>query len=462
MAERQGEAFVIGSGPNGLTAAITLARAGLKVTVFEAQPTVGGGTRSAELTLPGFTHDICSAVHPLAICSPVFATMPLREHGLEWIQPPVPVAHPLDTGDAVTLHNLGEDAAAFRRALNYFSVHWSELLQDILAPIHFPKHALLLARFGTVATWPATRVAKMLFRGERTRAFFAGMAAHSILPLDRAGSAAFGWVLAIAAQAVGWPIPRRGSQCIANALVSYLESLEGSVLRDHEVKSLRDLPSNALILCDITPRQLLRIAGDRLPDWYCKKLERYRYGPGVFKLDWALSAPIPWRNSECARAGTIHLGGSLDEIAPSERAAWEGNLCGRPFVLLAQPSLFDSSRAPAGQHTAWAYCHVPNGSHEDRTDAIEAQVQRFAPGFRETILARHAMSPAMLEAHNANLIGGDINGGAANLGQLFLRPTRDLYRTPNKNWFLCSSSTPPGGGVHGMCGYHAARTALSL
>lgn len=460
MAGRKGEAFVVGSGPNGLTAAITLARAGLTVTVLEAQPTIGGGTRSAQLTLPGFTHDICSAVHPLAISSPVFATIPLSQYGLEWIQPPIPVAHPLDRGDVVTLQNVGEDAAAFRRALNYFSLHWGELLDDILAPIHFPKHPLLLARFGALATWQATRVARTLFRGEHARALFAGMAAHSILPLDRAGSAAFGWVMAIAAQAVGWPIPRGGSQSIANALAFYFESLGGSVCSDREVKSMRELPSNTLILCDVTPRQLLGIAADRLPGWYCKKLERYRYGPGVFKLDWALNAPIPWRNSECARAGTVHLGGTLDEIAASERAAWEGTSCPRPFVLLAQPSLFDDSRAPAGQHTAWAYCHVPNGSREDMTHAIEAQVERFAPGFRETILARHTMSPAVLQAHNANLIGGDIGGGAANLGQLFLRPTSSLYRTPNRNLFLCSSSTPPGGGVHGMCGYHAAQAAL--
>jgi phytoene dehydrogenase-like protein len=451
---------VIGSGPNGLTAAITLARAGLRVIVLEAQPTVGGGTRSAELTLPGFTHDVCSAVHPMAICSPVFGTMPLGEHGLEWIQPPVAAAHPLDAGAAATLENLGEDAAVFRRAVKYFGAHWGELLEDILAPPHIPKHPIVLANFGVVAPWPAARLARTLFRGEQARAFFAGMAAHSILPLDMAGSAAFGWVLALAAHAVGWPIPRGGSQSIANALVSYFESLGGVVVSGQEVSSVRDLPSDALVLCDVTPRQLLRIAGDRLPDSYCRKLREYRYGPGVFKLDWALSSPIPWRDADCRRAGTVHVGGTLDEIAASERAAWNGESCQRPFVLLAQPSLFDGSRAPAGKHTGWAYCHVPNGSSEDMTEAIEAQVERFAPGFRASILARHVMSPAALEAHNANLIGGDIGGGAANLGQLFLRPTRSLYRAPSPGLFLCSSSTPPGGGVHGMCGYYAAKAAL--
>jgi phytoene dehydrogenase-like protein len=449
------EAFVVGSGPNGLTAAITLARAGVSVTVLEAQPTLGGGARSAELTLPGFTHDICSAVHPLAIASPAFTALPLNQHGLEWIQPPVPLAHPLDGDSGVaTVKDLGD-------TVKPFTAHWPQLLEDILAPPHLPKHPLLFARFGLLALWPAARIARMIFSGEPARALFAGMAAHSILPLEMPGSAAVGWVLSIAACASGWPIPRGGSQKISDALASYFESLGGALLLNHEVRDLRDLPANSLVLCDVTPRQLLRIADGLLPDSWCRKLARYRYGPGVFKVDWALNAPIPWRHPVCARAGTVHLGGTLDEIAASERAAWYGESSPRPFVLLAQPSLFDESRAPAGRHTAWAYCHVPNGSTEDMTGLIEAQVERFAPGFHNTILARHTMSPAQLEAHNANLIGGSIDGGSADLRQLFLRPTASLYRTPRKGLYLCSSSTPPGAGVHGMCGYYAAQAALA-
>jgi len=464
------EAFVIGSGPNGLTAAIVLARAGLTVTVLEAQPTIGGSARSAELTLPGFIHDICSAVHPLAAASPAFATMPLADHGLTWIHPPIPVAHPLDGEGAVaadvsietTAARLGPDADNYRRIVTPLVARWRELLADILAPPHLPAHPLLLARFGLLALPSAAGIARKLFRGEAARALFAGMAAHSILPLDMRGSAAVGWVLALAAHAAGWPIPRGGSQRISDALASYFQSLGGAIHTNHEVRSIGELPAAALILCDVTPRQLLRIADGRLPDSYCRTLERYRYGPGVFKIDWALSAPIPWLLPDCARAGTVHLGGTLCEIATSERAAWNGESCERPFVLLSQPSLFDSSRAPAGRHTAWAYCHVPQASTEDRTAHIESQVERFAPGFHRTILARRTMSPAQLESHNANLVGGDISGGAATLGQLFLRPTASLYRTPSPNLFLCSASTPPGAGVHGMCGYHAAARALRV
>ena len=463
------EAFVFGSGPNGLTAAIVLARAGLRTTVFEAQSTLGGGTRSAALTLPGFVHDVCSAVHPLALSSPIFSTFSLHAHGLEWIQPPLPLTHPLDDGSAVlvsrsveeTASGLGTDADRYWRLMNPMVRQWRQLVPEILGPVlHMPRHPYVFGRFGLLALGPARLVGRALFRTPQARAMFAGMAAHSILPLDRPGSAAFGWVLGASANAVGWPIPRGGSQAIANALASYFESLGGIILPNTEIRSLHDFGTQAVVMCDVTPRQFLRIANSRLPPGFQRRLERYRYGPGVFKLDWALNGPIPWRNSRCLESATVHLGGTLEEIAESERAAWEGRISEHPFVLLVQPSLFDSSRAPDGQHTGWAYCHVPNGSAEDMTSRIESQVERFAPGFRSRILARHKMFPADLEQHNANLVGGDIGGGAADLRQLVARPTRDLYRTPLKNVYLCSASTPPGGGVHGMCGYHAVRAAL--
>ena len=469
MRQDNNNACVIGSGPNGLTAAIILAKAGLRTTVFEAQPTLGGGARSAELTLPGFVHDVCSAVHPWAVSSPAFAAFPLAEHGLEWIYPPVPLAHPLDDGSAAilaqpldeTCARLGVDGTAYRRAIAPLVRRWRELVPMIQAPlVRLPAHPWLLVRFGAVALWPAAPLARRLFRTEAARALFAGNAAHSVLPLDALGSAAFGWVLAAAAHAVGWPIPRGGSQSIANALASYFESLGGRIVANSRIQSLDELGDASLVLCDVTPRQFVALAANRLPDRFSRQLEAYRYGPGVFKVDWALSAPIPWKAAECARAGTIHVGGSLDEIAASESALAGTTPSERPFVLVAQPSLFDASRAPAGQHTAWAYCHVPHASTADMTERIESQVERFAPGFRTRILARHTMTPADLERHNANLVGGDIAGGAQDLRQLVLRPTRLLYRTPLDGVFLCSSSTPPGGAVHGMCGFHAAHAAL--
>lgn len=462
---------VVGSGPNGLAAAITLARAGCRVTVLEAETTIGGGTRSAALTLPGFVHDVCSAIHPLGVASPFFRSLPLDRHGLEWIHPPVPLAHPLDDGTAALLERsfvatgatLGADARAWKALLAPLVERSELLLEEILSPIlRIPRHPLLLARFGLDAMRSARGLAEARFRGERARALFAGVSAHSFLTLDAPFSASFGLTLGLLGHAVGWPFPRGGSQSIADAMASYLRSLGGAIVAGHRVAAAAELPAADAVLFDITPRQLVAIAGDRLPAAYRGRLEAYRYGPAAFKVDWALSGPIPWRAVDCARAATVHLGGSLGAIAASEHAAVTGASTERPFVLLAQPSLFDSSRAPAGRQTAWAYCHVPHGSTLDMTDRIEAQVERFAPGFKDLVLARHIMAPAELERHNANIVGGDIVGGANDWFQLLARPVLsiDPYRVPVPGWFLCSSSTPPGGGVHGMAGYHAARSAL--
>jgi phytoene dehydrogenase-like protein len=465
------DAVVVGAGPNGLAAAITLARAGCSVLVVEAKETIGGGLRSAELTLPGFKHDICSAIHPLGIGSPFFRSLPLAEHGLEWIHPAVPVAHPLDDGTAVLLDRsidttgamLGRDGAAYRRLMEPFAIHWSALTDDTLGPFPLPpRHPFLMARFGLRALRSARGLAESLFKTEPARALFAGIAAHSIMPLEQPLTAAFGLVLGIAGHAVGWPLPRGGSQQIAGALGSYLASLGGEIVTGTPVESVDQLPPARAILLDVTPRQLIHLAGEQLPASYLRRLQDYRYGPGVFKVDLAIDGPIPWRAEACLGAGTIHLGGTLAEIAAGEQAVWRGEHPERPYVLLTQQSLFDDSRAPAGKHTVWAYCHVPNGSTVDMTGRIEAQIERFAPGFRDRILARSVKSTQDLEQYNANYIGGDINGGVQDLRQLFTRPTLRLvpYSTPNKKIYLCSSSTPPGGGVHGMCGYHAAQAVL--
>jgi phytoene dehydrogenase-like protein len=463
-------AIVVGSGPNGLAAAITLAQAGCDVTVFEAEDTIGGGTRSAALTLPGFVHDVCSAIHPLGIASPFFRALPLADHGLEWIQPPAPLAHPLDDGTAVLLERsidatgegLGSDAGAYRSLLARLVAKWETLLDGVLGPLWPPRHPLLLARFGLEGIRSARGLAEGRFRGDRARALFAGLAAHSVLSLDAAGSASFGLILGTLGHAVGWPFPRGGSQAIATALAAHLVSLGGKVVTAHRVSAAAELADADVVMFDITPRQLPAIAGDRLPAGYRDRLSRYRYGPAAFKLDWALRSPIPWRATECARAATVHLGGMLDEIATSESNACSGRTAERPFVLLAQPSLFDGSRAPPGRHTAWAYCHVPNGSVIDMTARIEAQVERFAPGFHDLVLERRVTLPLDLERHNANYVGGDIVGGSNDLLQLVARPVfaADPYAMPVKGWYLCSASTPPGGGVHGMAGYHAARSAL--
>lgn len=462
------DAIVVGAGPNGLAAAIELARQGKRVCIYEANDTIGGGARSAALTLPGFVHDICSAVHPLAVGSPFFKTLSLAKYGLEFIFPPAAVAHPLDDGSAILLYRsleqtsqqLGADALSYQRLLTPFLKDWEILAPELLAPIHFPRHPLVMARFGISAIRSASGFARSRFKEERTRAFFAGLAAHSCISLDRFGTASFGLVLSTLGHKVGWPIPRGGTQSISDALAGYLKDLGGEIVTGVRVQSLNDLPASACVLFDVTPRQLLRIAGDRFPASFKRKLTGYRYGPGVFKLDWALAGPVPWRASECRQAATVHLGGSLAEIEASESAVWEGTLTERPFVLLVQPSLFDPSRAPEGKHTLWAYCHVPNGSNVDMTERIENQIERFAPDFRARILSRSSMSPAQMESHNANLVGGDITGGVQTLSQLFTRPTIHTYNTPLKNVYICSSSTPPGGGVHGLCGYHAARAAL--
>ena len=467
---RRYDAVVVGAGPNGLSSAIVLAQTGLSVVVLEANPSLGGGARSAELTLPGFIHDYCSAIHPMGIVSPFFQSLPLASYGLEWRYSPAAVAHPLDDGTAATLeqsldatvHGLGDDGDAWRRFMLPFTSHAPKLFEEILRPIRLlPRHPLLLARFGLEGIRSATGVAKR-FRTARARALWAGCAAHSFLPLEQRGSASFGIALALAGHATGWPCARRGSVAITDALVAHLKSLGGEVVASHRVRSMRDIPDSRAVIFDVTPRQLATIAGDALPPRYVKKLRRFRYGPGVFKVDYALDGPIPWRAAECARSATVHLGGTLEEIAEHERGIWKGRASERPFVLVAQQSLFDDTRAPAGKHTGWAYCHVPHGSNEDMTERIERQIERFAPGFRDRILARHTMSTAQYEEHDANFIGGDIAGGANNLLQFVTRPfpSLDPYATPNRRIFIGSSSTPPGGGVHGMCGYWAARSAL--
>lgn len=464
------DAIVIGSGPNGLAAAITLAQAGCSVVVFEAKATIGGGTRSAELTLPGFIHDICSAIHPLGVGSPFFHNLPLAEYGLTWIHPPTPLAHPLDDSAAVLEQSLeatgailGQDAKAYRRLMAPLVADWDKLAVDLLGPFPFPpRHPLALTRFGLSAIRSARGLAESLFNEEKARALFAGLAAHSIMPLEQPPTAAFGLVLGMIGHAIGWPLPQGGSQRIADALAAYFRSLGGEIVTNTPVESVDALPSSRLVMFDVSPRQFLRLAGSRLPAGYRRQLEGYRYGPGVFKIDWALDGPIPWRATECTRAGTVHVGGTLAEIAAAERAMWQGNHPEKPFILLAQQSLFDPTRAPAGKHIAWAYCHVPNGSTFDMTARIEVQIERFASGFRERILARHAMSAVQMEQYNPNYVGGDINSGVQDFRQLFTRPTVRWvpYSTPIKGFYLCSSSTPPGGGVHGMCGYHAARAAL--
>jgi len=463
------DAIVIGSGPNGLAAAITLQSAGLSVLLLEGRDTVGGGMRSAELTLPGFVHDVCSAIHPMAAASPFFRALPLHKFGLEYIHPPVLAAHPFDGGHAAILSRsleqtasaLGEDQNFYLRTFRPLLKQWPDLAPNALRPIGIPRHPLGFSRFGLKAITSARSFARK-FRTREAQGLFAGMAAHSVQPLTNLSSAAIGIVLMTAGHASGWPIARGGSQSIADALASYFASLGGTIETGSYVTSLSALPPSRAILLDVTPRQLLEIAGHSLSSVYRWQLRRYRYGLGIFKMDWALDGPVPFTAPDCHEAGTVHLGNTLADIVRSEDEAAHGIHPERPFVLLAQQSRFDPSRVPEGKQTAWAYCHVPNGSDVDMTEAMEKQVERFAPGFRDRVLARRAMNASAMENYNPNYIGGDIGGGAMDISQLFVRPALRLspYRTSAKGVYLCSSSTPPGGGVHGMCGYHAARQAL--
>lgn len=466
------DAVIIGSGPNGLAAAVELARNNQKVLVMEAADQIGGGTRTAESTLPGYRHDVCSAVHPLGVLSPFFKSLPLENYGLKWLYPTVSVAHPLDDEPAVIFYrdlsmmaeNLGKDAKAWENLVRPFLKDHEALLEDILAPLRLPGRPLQMARFGLKALWPADELARMLFKEKRTRAFFSGLAAHSVLPLDKLFTSAIGLVFAISGHVVEWPVVAGGSFQISRALADYLIDLQGDIRTAAPVTTLKDLPSARVYLFDTDPLQLAEIAGSVLPSTYVRRLQKFNYGPGVFKLDWALDGPIPWADRRCLQASTVHLGGTMAEIAASEWEAWSGKVSSKPFVLLCQQSQFDPNRAPVGKHTGYAYCHVPFGSQVDMTEAIENQVERFAPGFKDRILARHATSPKNFASYNLNYRGGSISGGSNDITQLFTRPVArlDPYTTPNNRLFLCSASTPPGGGVHGMCGYHAARSALKV
>ena len=467
---RSYDAVIVGAGPNGLAAAIALARSGHSVLVLEANATIGGGCRTAEITLPGFHHDICAAVHPMGIVSPLLKHLPLQHHGLDWVQSRAALAHPFDDGTAAVLHRsvretgatIGGDASSWASLVAPFLDRPEAFFDDVLRPLRLPKHPILMARFGAHALRSCTSLAQARFAGARARALFAGCAAHAFLPLDAPASSAIGLVLALAAHTIDWPVVRGGSQRLVDAMASYLRSIQGEIETSRQVRRLSDMPPHRVVLFDLMPAAVERIAGDALPPRYRHRLRRYRHGPGVFKVDWALRGAIPWRAEACASAATVHVGGTIDEIAESEDAASRGRIAERPFVLVAQQSLFDPTRAPAGAHTGWAYCHVPTGSDVDMTDRLERQIERFAPGFRDLILERRAMAPSDVEAHNANMVAGDIAGGANDLRQFLFRPfvRWNPYTTPNPSLYLCSSATPPGGGVHGMCGYWAAQAAL--
>jgi phytoene dehydrogenase-like protein len=468
MDKKDFDAIVVGSGPNGFAAAIRLQQAGLSVLILEAKDTIGGGMRTQELTLPGFYHDVCSAIHPMAVGSPFFSQLPLADFGLEFIYSPLAAAHPFDDGTAAflarsldeTAEALGPDAKTYCRLVKPVAEHWEAVAADSLGPFSFPRHPLIMAQFGLNALRSANAISKR-FSTRNAKGLWAGMAAHSIQPLTNMASAAIGIILCAVGHRHGWPVPKGGSQAIGQALAQYFISLGGKIQTGVHVSSLSQLPSHHALLFDLTPKQLLTIAGDQFSPYYRRQLSRYRYGPGVFKMDWALSGPIPFTAPECRQAATVHLGGTFAEIALSEQRAYDGQLNTAPYILLTQQSLFDE-RAPAGKHTAWAYCHVGNGSDADMTTIIENQIERFAPGFRDLILAKHTMNAPQMETYNPNYVGGDINGGIIDIRQLFTRPAPRIspYRTSAKGIYICSSATPPGGGVHGMCGYHAANTVL--
>ncbi|NPV77183.1 MAG: NAD(P)/FAD-dependent oxidoreductase [Anaerolineae bacterium] len=465
------DAIIVGSGPNGLAAAITLAEAGLRTLIVEGAKTIGGGTRSAELTLPGFIHDVCSAILPLTAASPFFHSFPFQKYGVEFITPPVAFAHPLDDQPAVllegdvaqTARNLGLDTEAYQRLMGGLVSKLDQILEEFLGTFPFPpRYPWLFLQFSVKALWPATFLARSVFRGERARALFAGLSAHSIQPLEWLATSSFALVAGAIGHRYGWPLIRGGTHALTKAMAAYFIELGGELQVDLPVASLDELPKSKVYLLDVTPRQVIRIAGNRLPNRYLRQLSRYRYGPGVFKVDYAINGPIPWKDEGCKRSATLHIGGTLEEIAESERVVWKGGHPEKPFLILAQQSLFDPSRAPEGKHIVWTYCHVPNGSTFDMTERIENQIERFAPGFRDLILARQVTYPAQMEAYNPNYIGGDINGGVQDIRQLFTRPVPRIipYSTPAEDIFICSSSTPPGGGVHGMCGRQAAMAAL--
>jgi phytoene dehydrogenase-like protein len=464
------DAFVIGSGPNGLAAAIALAQQGLKVKIFESKDSVGGGTRTLELREPGFKHDICSAVHPTAVSSPFFNTLPLSDYGLEWIHPDFPVAHPLEDGEAViaeksfenTLERLGADSKNYRKLFKEFVDSWQYLSKDLFGTLRIPNHPLAMMRFGWYGMFSSNLLSSSFFKLDRTKAYFAGLAAHSILPLENAFTASFGLVLGTTVHSVGWPIAKNGSHSITKALAGFFEFLGGEIELNTHIESLEEFPANKPILFDLTPQQITTIADSKIPDSLKERLLRYNYGPGAFKVDFALSEPVPWLNEECKKAGTLHLGGSMEELAYSEKDVWKGIHSEKPYVLVSQPSVFDETRAPKGKHVLWSYCHVPNGSTEDMEERIINQIERYAPGFRDIIISTSTMTAMDFEKYNPNYIGGDINGGAQNLKQLFGRPLIkwDPYKLPVDHLYICSSSTPPGGGVHGMSGFNAARSVL--